>query len=77
MDGDGRGRIQDGQIVISTILVEQNKRSHYICRLRQKYGAQVYFYNKNVEVDFVVYDEGIAIQVSYSLSDSETEKWMH
>lgn len=43
-------------------------------RLRQKYGSQVYFYNKNVEVDFVVYDEGIAIQVSYSLSDSETEK---
>lgn len=43
-------------------------------RLRQKYGNQVYFYNKNVEVDFVVYDEGIAIQVSYSLSDPETEK---
>lgn len=43
-------------------------------RLRQKYGRQVYFYNKNVEVDFVVYDEGIAIQVSYSLSDPETEK---
>lgn len=43
-------------------------------RLRQKYGSQVYFYNKNVKVDFVVYDEGIAIQVSYSLSDPETEK---
>lgn len=43
-------------------------------RLRQKYGSQVYFYNKNGEVDFVVYDEGIAIQVSYSLSDPETEK---
>lgn len=43
-------------------------------RLRQKYGSQVYFYYKNVEVDFVVYDEGIAIQVSYSLSDPETEK---
>lgn len=43
-------------------------------RLRHKYGSQVYFYNKNVEVDFVVYDEGIAIQVSYSLSDPETEK---
>ena len=43
-------------------------------RLRQKYGSQVYFYNKNVEVDFVVYDEGIAIQVSYSLSDPDPEK---
>lgn len=43
-------------------------------RLRQKYGSLVYFYNKNVEVDFVVYDEGIAIQVSYSLSDPDPEK---
>lgn len=43
-------------------------------RLRQKYGDQVYFYNKNIEVDFVVTDEDIAIQVAYSLVDPETEK---
>ena len=43
-------------------------------RLRQLYGERVYYYNKNVEVDFVVYDEGIAIQVSYSMADSETER---
>lgn len=43
-------------------------------RLRQLYGEKVYFYNKGIEVDFVVFDESLAIQVSYSLSDSETEK---
>ena len=43
-------------------------------RLRQLYGEKVYFYNQGIEVDFVVYDEGIAIQVSYSLQDSDTEK---
>lgn len=43
-------------------------------RLRQVYGDRVYFYNQNVEVDFVVYDEGLAFQVSYSLGDPDTEK---
>ena len=43
-------------------------------RLRQVYGDRVYFYNQNVEVDFVVYDEGLAFQVSYSLGNPDTEK---
>lgn len=43
-------------------------------RLRQVYGDNVFFYNQNVEVDFVVYDERLAIQVSYSLDDPDTEK---
>lgn len=43
-------------------------------RLRQLYGNQVYFYHKGIEVDFVVFDEGLAFQVSYSLADPETEK---
>lgn len=43
-------------------------------RLRQLYGDQVYFYHKGIEVDFVVFDEGLAFQVSYSLADPETEK---
>lgn len=43
-------------------------------RLRQLYGDQVYFYHKGIEVDFVVFDEGLAFQVSYTLSDPETEK---
>ncbi len=43
-------------------------------RLRQLYGDRVYFYNQNIEVDFVVYDEGLAFQVSYSMADPDTEK---
>lgn len=42
--------------------------------LHKKYEDNVYFYNKNIEVDFVVADENVAIQVAYSLSDPETEK---
>lgn len=43
-------------------------------RLRQLFGADVYFYNKNTEVDFVVHTQGIAIQVSYRLDNPETRK---
>lgn len=42
--------------------------------LHKKYEDNVYFYNKNIVVDFVVADENAAIQVAYSLSDPETEK---
>ncbi len=33
---------------------------------------QLYYYNKNVEVDFYVPDEQLAIQASYSISDTAT-----
>ena len=47
--------------------------------LFRKYGhdadnERVYFYNENVEVDFYVPDDELAIQVSYSISDSNTMK---
>ncbi len=35
--------------------------------LRKRYGDKVYFYNKNVEVDFLVAEEGYAVQASYSV----------
>ena len=35
--------------------------------LHKKYGDKLYFYNKNIEVDFLVVDEGYAVQVSYSI----------
>lgn len=41
-------------------------------RLFKQYGDTLYYYNKNVEVDFVVPDAGLAIQVSYSLRDEQT-----
>lgn len=35
--------------------------------LRKKYGEELCFYNKNVEVDFLVAEEGYAVQASYSI----------
>lgn len=42
--------------------------------LLRKYGREdsVYFYNSNVEVDFYIPEDELAIQVSYSLDDIET-----
>ena len=34
---------------------------------------RLYYYNKNVEVDFYIPEEGMAIQASYSLDDAETK----
>lgn len=42
--------------------------------LRKQYEDNVFFYNKNIEVDFVVPDDGLAIQVAYSLAEPTTEK---
>ena len=42
--------------------------------LHRKYEDNLYFYNKNVEVDFLVPDEAYAVQVSYSISDEDTRK---
>lgn len=43
--------------------------------LRRKYGDGSYFWNsKNAEVDFVVPEEGLAVQVSYSMADVDTFK---
>ena len=46
-------------------------------QLFRKYGCdsnneRVYYYNENVEVDFYIPDEELAIQVSYSIADNET-----
>lgn len=42
--------------------------------LKRQFGDELYFYNKNVEVDFFVPAEKMAIQVSYSLTDDSTYK---
>ncbi len=41
----------------------------------KKFGEGAYFYNSNVEIDFYVPDEKLAVQVSYSLNDEETRNW--
>ena len=42
--------------------------------LYKKYGSALYYYNKNVEVDFFVPEEGLGVQVSYSIDDDDTKK---
>ena len=47
--------------------------------LFRKYGhdmdnERVYFYNANIEVDFYVPEDGLAIQVAYSLNDEQTKE---
>ena len=40
--------------------------------LYKKYKQDLYFFNKDFEVDFYVPEEGLAVQVSYNLSDPTT-----
>ncbi len=42
--------------------------------LKKKYGDDLYFYNKNVEVDFFIPQKQRALQVSYSLMDEITKQ---
>lgn len=42
--------------------------------LHEKYGEDLYYYNDNVEVDFCLFEQGMAFQVSYSLQDSTTRE---
>ena len=43
--------------------------------LKRYYGDDFYFYNGNVEVDFVIPERELAIQVSYSLGDEMSETY--
>ena len=43
-------------------------------QLHKKYGDGLFFYNKNIEVDFCIPDEGLLIQVSYDIKTEETRK---
>lgn len=40
--------------------------------LYKKYGKELYYYNRNIEVDFYIADEGLAIQASFRMSDEAT-----
>ena len=40
--------------------------------LYKKYGNDLYYYNRNIEVDFFIPSEGLAIQASYRRSDKAT-----
>lgn len=40
--------------------------------MRRRYGERLRFYRKNVEVDFLVPEDGLAVQSSWALSDEAT-----
>lgn len=40
--------------------------------MRRKYSDRLFFYKKNIEVDFYVPDEGVAVQASISVKDEKT-----
>lgn len=40
--------------------------------LYKKYDRGLYYYNRSVEVDFYIPEEGLAIQASYRMSDAAT-----
>jgi len=40
--------------------------------LKKKYGDDLFYYKKNIEVDFFIPKESQAIQVSYSIADATT-----
>lgn len=42
--------------------------------LYKKYASELYFYKCNVEVDFFIPNESIAVQASYSIQDDDTRK---
>ena len=54
----------------STSLLENQVAIH----LRRLYRDDVYFYHYGIEVDFYVLEEQLAVQVCYSLQDTETRK---
>lgn len=59
---------------VDTILLE----NIVALSLFRKYGhdldnERVYFYNANVEIDFYVPEEELAIQVAYSIADERTK----
>ena len=42
--------------------------------LKKKYGEGLFFYRKNIEVDFFIPQEHRAVQVSYSIADDNTKR---
>ena len=43
-------------------------------RLYQQFTDRLYYYNKNIAVDFYIPSERIAVQVAYSIADADTRK---
>lgn len=82
------GKLQDKEMnrkyyfidngILSLFLIDPNTsllENIVAVNLRRKYGEECYFFNTpKAEVDFYVPEQGLAVQVSYSISDAETRK---
>ena len=61
--------------ILNLFLMDQDTsllENRVAIELKKRFKDEVYFYNKNVEVDFYVPEQDWLIQVSYSLSDYDT-----
>lgn len=58
------------------LLENQSALLENLCaiEMRKRYGDKLYYYRHNIEVDFYVPEEDLAVQASYRLSDESTIK---
>lgn len=63
--------------LLNTFIIEPESKlleNMVAIELKKKYGEDVFYYNRNVEVDFYIPPVNMAIQVSLSLSQSDTRE---
>lgn len=63
--------------LLNTFIIEPESKlleNQVAIILKKKYSNGLYYYNKNVEVDFYIPEARTAIQVSYTLSQSDTRE---
>lgn len=63
--------------LLNTFIIEPESKlleNMVAIELKKKYGEEVFYYNRNVEVDFYIPPVNMAIQVSLSLSQSDTRE---
>ena len=61
--------------ILNLFLTDSNTRlleNIVAINLFKRFGSELFFYEKNIEVDFYVPSDSLAIQVSYNISNSET-----
>ena len=63
--------------LLNTFIIEPESKlleNMVAIELKKKYGGEVFYYNRNVEVDFYIPPVNMAIQVYLSLSQSDTRE---
>lgn len=63
--------------LLNTFIIEPESKlleNQVAITLKKKHGDGLYYYNKNIEVDFYIPEAKTAIQVSYTLSQSDTRE---